>query len=212
MFPRSNNFCYPSASKALKQSFPPALGQGCSLPLGGRIWEAPKGCLLILGQILESPPQIPVKLSSLGLRLSLLLFYVVTNMIFKGDFLPWHSAPRKKGKEGGGRKDLRTCCYTSPIQYTASTNPSHCLCCHQVVTRISQGGKKAVPNWPTSSHWYVTKRPQALHSPVPSLSEINYWAPTDSNWVTSCMNDQLRPKAGVHFAAKMLLDTHINQC
>ena len=135
LFPRSNNFCYPGASKTLKQSPPPALGQGCSLPLGGRIWEAPKGCLLILGQILESPPQIPVKLSSLGLRLSLLLFYVVTNIIFKGDFLPWHSAPRKKGKEGGGRKDLRTCCYTSPIQYTASTNPSHCLCCHQVVTR-----------------------------------------------------------------------------
>ena len=33
-----------------------------------------------------------------------------------------------------------------PTQYTASTKPSHCLCCHLIVTRISQGGKKAVPN------------------------------------------------------------------
>ena len=56
--------------------------------------------------------------------------------------LPWHSAPREKGKEGEGRKEWRTCFYTSPTQYTASINPSHCLCCHQVVTRISQGGKK----------------------------------------------------------------------
>ena len=126
--------------------------------------------------------------------------------------LPWHSAPRKKGKEGEGRKEWRTCFYTSPTQYTASINPSHCPCCHQVVTRISQGGKKAVPNWPNCSHCYVTKRPQALNSPVPTLSEINYWAPTDSNWVTSCLNDQLRPKAGAHFAAEKLSDTHINQC
>ena len=74
LFPRSNNFCYPGASKTLKQSPPPALGQGCSLPLGGQIWEAPEVCLLILGQILESPPQIPVKLSSWGLSISLLLF------------------------------------------------------------------------------------------------------------------------------------------
>ena len=102
MFPRSNNFCYPSASKALKQSFPPALGQGCSLPLGGQIWEAPKVCLLILGQILESPPQIPVKLSSWGLSISLLLFLCC--YYYKCDSQRWLylgiQHPGKKAKKG----------------------------------------------------------------------------------------------------------------